>query len=271
MKRLLQDNTIGKLFSVDFHEYLNTSHGADYFRRWHRLKGNSGTLLCHKASHHFDQANWWINSVPTEVIGQGGLKFYGRNGEYRSTHCRVCPHKQKCPFYWDIMKNDRYVNLYVNCESEDGYFRDGCVFRMNTNIYDTMSILINYENGVQLNYTANCYLPYEGQFISFNGSKGRIDYLAYHGGGNEYREIRVTPSFGKTEVITDFGEELSGGHGGADMSLKNLIFRGEEKDKSLHLKAGLRDGALASLMGIAAYRSIERDGQKIYIKDLVDL
>jgi len=270
-KQLLLDNTIGDLLTVDFHEYLNTSHGADYFRRWHRLKENSGTLLCHKASHHFDQANWWINSEPKEVIGEGGLKFYGRNGRVRSTHCRVCPHKKECKFYWDIMQNDLYVKLYVDCEAADGYLRDGCVFRMNTNIYDTMSVLIKYENGVQLNYTANCYLPYEGQAISFNGTRGRIDYLAYQGGGKDYEEIKVTPTFGQTEVITDFGEVIEGGHGGADMSLKNLIFRGDSGDDALQLKAGLRAGALASLMGIAAYKSIERNGQKIRIADLASL
>jgi len=270
-KELLLDRAIGDLISVDFHEYLNTSHGADYFRRWHRLKENSGTLLCHKASHHFDQANWWIDSDPIEVIGEGGLRFYGRNGEFRSTHCRVCPYREKCNFYWDIMQNERYVQLYVNCESEDGYLRDGCVFRMNTNIYDTMSVLIKYENGVQLSYTANCFLPYEGQFISFNGTKGRIDYLAYHGGGQEYEEIRLTPSFGQTEVITDFGPRIEGEHGGADVSLKNLIFRDQGGADPLNLKAGLRAGALASLMGIAAYKSIEQNGEKIRIADLANL
>ena len=45
VKELLLDKAIGDLTSVDFHEYLDTSHGADYFRRWHRLKENSGTLL----------------------------------------------------------------------------------------------------------------------------------------------------------------------------------------------------------------------------------
>ena len=40
--------------SVDFNWYLDVHHGADYFRRWHRLRKNSGSLLVHKASHHFD-------------------------------------------------------------------------------------------------------------------------------------------------------------------------------------------------------------------------
>ena len=88
----------------------------------------------------------------------------------------MCPHKQQCKFYYDVTKNERYVKLYVECESEDGYLRDGCVWRENINIYDTMSVMVKYENGVQLTYTANSYLPYEGQSIAFNGTKGRLDY-----------------------------------------------------------------------------------------------
>jgi predicted dehydrogenase len=93
VKALLQDGAIGDVLSVDFHEYLDTSHGADYFRRWHRFRKNSGTLLCHKASHHFDLANWWLDSDPVEVSASGDLRVYGRNNAYRGTNCRTCPHR----------------------------------------------------------------------------------------------------------------------------------------------------------------------------------
>lgn len=271
VKELLMQKAIGDVISIDFHEYLDTSHGADYFRRWHGMKENSGTLLVHKASHHFDQANWWIDSKPVSVTAFGELKFYGRNNSFRSTHCRACPHKQQCKFYWNVTKNERYVKLYVECESEDGYLRDGCLWRENINIYDTMSVLVRYENGVQLNYTANTYLPHEGQAIFFNGSKGRIDYNAFSGGGFKSDELRLTRSFGKSEVITDFGPQREGQHGGADASLQDLIFRGSPKDDSLGLRADLRAGALSSLIGIAARRSIERGGQTVKINDLVKL
>src|SRR5947208_17185059 len=33
VKQLLMEKAIGDVISVDFHEYLDTSHGADYFRR----------------------------------------------------------------------------------------------------------------------------------------------------------------------------------------------------------------------------------------------
>src|SRR4030095_1468401 len=71
IKKLLMEKAVGDLVSVDFHEYLDTSHGADYYRRWHRLKQNSGTLLVHKASHHFDLANWWLDSTPMSVTASG--------------------------------------------------------------------------------------------------------------------------------------------------------------------------------------------------------
>ena len=63
---------------------LDTRHGADYFRRWHRNKNNSGGLMVHKATHHFDLVNWWIDSHPVEVSAMGDLDFYGReNAEER--------------------------------------------------------------------------------------------------------------------------------------------------------------------------------------------
>jgi predicted dehydrogenase len=259
---------VGDVVSVDFHEYLDTSHGADYFRRWHHLKENSGTLLCHKASHHFDQVNWWLGSRPVEVSAWGELRFYGRNHSFRGTHCRSCPFREQCAFQWDLTRNPDYVKLYAECESEDGYLRDACVWRENTNIYDVMSVRVRYENGVLLTYSANTYLPYEGQSISFNGTKGRLELQAYGGGGFRNQELRLSRSFGRSEVVRDLDERLPGGHGGADTSIRNLIFRNAPASDPLGLRADVTAGALSSLVGIGAYRSIERGGAPLRIADL---
>ena len=269
VKALLQDGAIGDVLSVDFHEYLDTRHGADYFRRWHRFRKNSGTLLCHKASHHFDLANWWLDSDPVEVSASGDLRVYGRNNAFRGTNCRTCPHRTSCPFAWDVTASPRNVALYVNCESEDGYLRDGCVFDERIDIYDTMSVTVRYANRAMLTYTAGAHLPFEGQSVSFNGTRGRLDYVDMDGGGHERREIRLTPRFGKSEVVTDLPPEREGGHGGADASLQDLLFRNEPATDPLHLRAGLRAGVLSSLVGIAARHSIERGSQPVKIADLV--
>ena len=36
LRELIMNDTIGKVTQVHFEWILNTSHGADYFRRWHR-------------------------------------------------------------------------------------------------------------------------------------------------------------------------------------------------------------------------------------------
>ena len=70
------NGTIGDVFSVHFEWLLNTKHGADYFRRWHRDKRNSGGLLVHKSTHHFDLVNFWLGTQPKTVFAMGDLRFY---------------------------------------------------------------------------------------------------------------------------------------------------------------------------------------------------
>src|SRR6185312_1148763 len=78
VKRAVRE--IGAIGSVHFEWLLDVRHGADYFRRWHRDKANSGGLLVHKASHHFDLVNWWLGASPELVSAQGRLFFYGEQG-----------------------------------------------------------------------------------------------------------------------------------------------------------------------------------------------
>lgn len=267
---LLREGRIGKLTSVDFHWYLDIHHGADYFRRWHRLRSKSGSLLVHKASHHFDLLNWWIDSDPQEVFAYGELEHYGKNGPFRHTHCRTCPHKGGCAFHFDITKEKELMMLYVQNEKHDGYLRDGCVFREDIDIFDKMAVQIRYANRVQVSYSLTAYSPYEGYRISFSGTKGRIDaWIKEMQPWEEepFDEIQLTTNFGKREVFRVSNSE--GGHGGGDGRLHDQIFLPGQKDP-YRQAAGLRDGAMAILVGIAARNSID-SGRPVRIDSLTDL
>lgn len=267
---LLRSGVIGELTSVDFHWYLDTSHGADYFRRWHRLKEKGGTLWVHKATHHFDLLNWWVESDPSEVYATGALEFYGKNNSFRHTNCRPCPHKDQCKFYFDMTKRPAYMELYADHEKHDGYLRDGCVWKEDINIYDKMAATIKYANGVQVSYSLTTYSPYEGYRIAFNGTKGRIDLWLEESNPVEernYDEIMVTENFGDREFIrVSHGES---GHGGGDELLKEKIFGGVTADP-LNQAASVRDGALSILIGIASRKSCET-GQPVKIADLTSI
>lgn len=290
IKELLAENSIGKLVSVDFHWYLNTYHGASYFRRWHGLRQSSGTLLVHKATHHFDLLNWWINSDPFEVFAYGDLDFYGSNGPFRGDKCRTCPNKTKCDFYWDITKDKHLMNLYVKNEHHDNYIRDNCLFRDEINIYDKMSAQVKYMNNVILNYSLTTYSPYEGWKVSFNGTEGKIDAwldIPFIDGLNvEQAELhaREMDQTGKEIVSSNpiilhkLWKEFEKievpiereGHGGGDKRLHEKIFVHPDIADPYDRAAGLRDGVMSVLIGIAARNSIE-SGEKVRIAELTNM
>ncbi len=270
IKEILMSREIGELTSVDFHWYLDVYHGADYFRRWHAFKQNSGSLLVHKASHHFDVMNWWLGAEPVEVNAQGELRKYGYNGPFRGTRCRGCSHKAECQFYWDITANPQAMALYVNAEAADGYLRDACVFRENINIWDTMNVQVLYHNRVTMSYSLNAFMPYEGYTVGFNGTKGRLDARVYHKQPwtvGALADLRLTGNFGSTRTFSL--SEGQGTHFGADRVMQDLIFRKKESD-ALGRPAGSRDGALSSLVGIAARHSIEQR-RPVKIDELVKI
>jgi predicted dehydrogenase len=258
IKNILLAGDIGPVTSVDFHWYLDTSHGADYFRRWHAYKENSGSLWVHKATHHFDMINWLLDADPVEVTAFGELRHYGRNGKFRAKNCRECPHKGECKFYWDITRSSRLKELYVDCESEDGYQRDACVFREDINIYDTMTANVKYSNNALMSYSLNTFMPYEGYHLAFNGMNGRLDVRCFERQPwptDVDAEFRITKNFGKSEATSL--KVGGGGHFGADPKLKRMIFNPDQPDP-LKQRAGSRAGAMSLLTGVAAMRSIEQ-------------
>lgn len=257
IKEILLSGVIGRVISVDFSWYLDVSHGADYFRRWHGFKSKGGSLWVHKASHHFDLINWWLDADPVQVAAQGGLEVYGRNGKFRAPNCRNCAHTKDCRFYYDMKTNPTRMALYAGCEDADGYFRDACVYRENIDIYDTMSAVVKYSNGVNMSYSLNAYMPIEGYRIAFNGELGRLEVRDFERQPWEVKrqtEMHVIKSFGKREEIDI--PDVEGGHSGGDDRMKDLIFRKVNVPDYMKL-ADSRAGALACLTGIAARKSIE--------------
>ena len=290
LKELLMEGAIGKVTSVDFNWYLNTYHGASYFRRWHGLRQSGGTLWIHKATHHFDLLNWWLDSDPEEVFAYGDLEHYGENNPFRGDNCRTCPHKGDCKFYFDISRDQRLMDLYVANEEHDGYIRDNCLFRREVNIYDKMSAQIKYANNVVVNYSLTTYSPFEGWRIAFNGTDGRIEawqdipYLPEMGVGQAELHATEMEQGGDSAYETKHmivhklwsgfdtlpvRQERSG-HGGGDKRLHDQIFKHPDQRDPFDRAAGIRDGAMSILIGVAANKSID-SGQPVRIAGLTDL
>ena len=295
VKELLLEGVVGEVKSVHFEWLLDTMHGADYFRRWHRDKRNSGGLMVHKASHHFDLVNWWLDTAPETVFGMGDLVFYGReNAEARglsSFYDRGTGHAGAAgdPFALDLAADPELKAMYLEAESEDGYRRDESVFGHYISIEDDMAVLVRYKNGATMSYHLTAYSPWEGFRIAFNGTKGRLEYevveKSYVSGSKEDHNnpdqgqgtepaieepvrILLRPHWQKPASIP-FPKSSEGGHGGGDRRMLHDLFRGGESDP-LGRAADHGAGARAVLTGIAANRSFAT-GMPVRVDDLLSV
>jgi len=283
IRELVMNGTVGKVLSVNMEWLLDTTHGADYFRRWHRDKRNSGGLIVHKATHHFDLINFWIDSRPETVFGMGDLLFYGRaNAEERGvTKFYARAHGAEAakddPFALHMEGNARLEGLYLNAEKEDGYYRDQSVFGDGISIEDTMGVLVRYGSGAILTYSLVAYVPWEGYNLAINGTAGRLEAVVAHAtyvnaggdvgdeGANAFEKIRIFPMFEKPYDVDV--PKAEGGHGGGDAIMLKDVF-GEPSEDRFKRAASHIDGAMSILTGIAANESFNTR-RPVRIADLV--
>jgi predicted dehydrogenase len=295
LRRLVAEGAVGRPRHVNFEWVLDTAHGADYFRRWHREKQHSGGLLVHKATHHFDLVNWWLDSWPHEVFAHGALAFYGRaNAEARGeryTYDRYTGVAEAAhdPFAIDLDADPGMKGLYRDAEAETGYLRDRNVFGDGITAEDTMSVSARYRNGTILTYSLVAYAPWEGFTVAITGDRGRVELdqfdlagmLFVGGEGAQERavrhgqlpdrigsEVRVYPMFGEPWRSTP--DESETGHFEADQAILAEIFGGRPGPDPLGREATHLDGAASVLLGVAANEAIAR-GAPVRVDDLVRL
>ena len=270
IKELLSAGAIGRVLSVDFEWLLDTRHGADYFRRWHRRLANSGGLLVHKATHHFDIVNWWVADAPQTVFAQGLRAFYGPTRVERGQRCSTCDYQRSCEFYVDLAADPLNRSLYFEAEHLDGYYRDGCVFDPEIDIYDTMSVNVRYHQGVLLTYSLIAHSPYEGWRAAINGAAGRMEIQDFSSGPSAAEPHNLVRVFDRRgEVITYSVPKAEGAHGGSDARLVARLFQDRDGPDPLGHMASSRDGAQSILIGIAANQSIAT-GLPVEVPALLD-
>jgi len=290
LRQLVMEGAVGTPRLVDFSWMLDTSHGADYFRRWHRQKQNSGGLLVHKASHHFDLVNWWIGSWPDRVFALGDLAFYGaasaaaRGERYDYDRYTDQPQAAGDPFALSLRSHRALTGLYLDAEADSGYRRDQNVFGEGVTIEDTMAVTARYRSGALLSYCLVAYSPWEGLRVAITGDRGRVELFERHGShiirGQDDEELAEEQSLGATQQLWHFPmfsaprpvaiPEAAGGHGGGDTVLLEHLFSPDPPPDPFGRAASHLDGAAAILVGMAANRSMET-GLPVDVDDLLCL
>ena len=173
LKELVRSGVIGKIHSINYEYVLNRWHGGDYFKRWHGMMEVSQGMLLHKSTHHFDVINWLLEDEPVSVTAMGIKSFFGNPEMCHAFRCSECERTAECESF-KSQSGPMDKALYFDAEHEDGYIRDRCAHRPETDIYDNMSVSVLYKKGTLLTYTLTLFAMKEGYNMTLVGDKGML-------------------------------------------------------------------------------------------------
>jgi len=229
VKEELEAGTIGRILSIDGNENIHPAHGSYIMRNWRRLAELSGPHILEKCCHDLDLLNWFVGSVPSRVAAFGSLDFFvPENAPLRAKY-RV---NELSPF-------DGWADPHAVADP----------FESDKTIMDTLVSIMEYRNGVKVQFQATMSnaIPERRMYIS--GTEGTIIAELYSGSlraqriGEPPREIEMLPG---------------GGHGGGDDFIMKSLYE-TMTDGTPPVCSG-EEGLQSAVVALAIDRAASGDG-----------
>jgi predicted dehydrogenase len=276
LKRLLEQQTIGRTVSVQWNEYVGYWHFAHSFVRgnWRNTKQSSPMLLA-KCCHDIDLLHWLIDSDVTRVSSFGDLAYFKESNAPEGSTARCtdgCAVEHDCPYSaikWYYNEKTTFPQHVVSVQpkledrwkaiTEGPYGR--CVYRCDNDVVDHQVVNFEFANGTTVAFTMTG-LSYENtRAFKFMGTQGEIR------GHLEKNEIEIIHYNGRREVI--YPEGVEGGHGGGDFQIMSYFVS--------HLEAVLKgakphssDAAVQGHMSVFAAEHSRLTGKTVYVEEFVN-
>jgi len=279
--KMIQEGKIGQLVDIHAIEQVTFWHIAHSYVRgnWRREEETSPMILA-KCCHDLDLLQWYANSRCKSVSSIGSLTYFKKENqpEGASNRCKDCKYKTTCPYSAEFVYIQRWKNAgspktmwpcNVVCtklpltesdirEAYENNQYGRCVFDCDNDVVDHQETNVLFENGVTANLCMTGFTGEHGRIYRFHGTLGEIDL------DEEKCQIVYKKYTEKTQVMS-FNElpDVSGGHGGGDMSLVNTLYECllSGQSTSTSLKASVE----SHLIAFGAEKSRRKNGKTIKI------
>lgn len=161
---------LGQIVSIEAAEHIYPYHGAFFMRDWRRYEKWSGSFMLEKCCHDLDLYNGLIGARPERVASFGGRKTFIPQNDPRTYGVNDLSLFHKKPSGWN--GSDK-------------------VFDSDGDIIDYQVAIIEYANGVGMNFHTNLNAPDQFRRFAVFGTKGQAE-------GDFIRAF-----FKVTDVLTD--------------------------------------------------------------------
>ena len=261
LKEVLDAGVIGEVISIQHMEPIEQVHMSHSYVRgkWRNSEVSSPIILA-KSCHDTDIIRWLANSPAQDVHCFGNLKWFttANAPEGSTERCTDgCKSESTCPYsalqiylrdkqrlYVFDLPDDRseWNKIIVEKLKTTDYGR--CVYRMDNNQPDHLTVNILFENGITAAFSMEAHVSYEGRRTRIMGSKGDIV-------GD--METFVLTDF-KTRRKTSWKMKTNA-HGGGDHRLvKDWVQAVAHQDKSF-LSSSIEVSIESHLIAFAAEKS----------------
>ncbi|MBR2906204.1 MAG: Gfo/Idh/MocA family oxidoreductase, partial [Lentisphaeria bacterium] len=154
VKELLQSGTFGKIVNISANENRiswggGASMSADY--GWRRFTEKAGPYLLEKCSHDLDLLNWFADSLPVKVAAFCGRDYF--IPEYSSL--------------WDKYSHEVYAAIVPEKNRINP-------FTSPKNIYDNHTVIMEYPNGIKMNFQLTLANAIEERRMYISCTEGTI-------------------------------------------------------------------------------------------------
>lgn len=154
LTRMRDEGVLGDIVSIEASEHLAPYHGAFFMRDWRRYQHYSGGFMLEKCCHDIDLYQGLVGSRPVRVASFGGRRTFLPGN---------APSAQGV--------ND----MEVYHRKPSGWLSTDKVFDSDADIIDFQVAIVEFENGVALNFHTNINVPDEFRRFCVIGSKGMAE------------------------------------------------------------------------------------------------
>ena len=245
LKELIDNDSLGKIISIEASEHIMPWHGGFFMRNWRRKTSYSGGFMLEKCCHDLDFYSWVVGCRPIKVASFGGRSSF-------------------IPENSPALKGEENLDIYKEYNLE-GWESKEQVFDSDADIVDHQVAIIEYENGTTLAFHTNMKVPDEFRRFAIIGTKGMAE-------GDFVRGYLTAHNSHTGEKIFDenFGaafQQGTKGHYGADQLMVKDINNYLLDESNHFLPVGVVDCMEAGLVAM----KIDESRVKNQIIDLRDM
>ena len=247
LKELVDNDSLGKIISLEASEHIMPWHGGFFMRNWRRKTSYSGGFMLEKCCHDIDFYSLVVGCRPIKVASFGGRGSF-------------------IPENSPALNGEENLDIYKEYNLE-GWEAKEQVFDSDADIVDHQVAIIEYENGATLAFHTNMKVPDEFRRFAIIGTKGMAE-------GDFVRGYLTAHNSHTGEKIFDenFGaafQQGAKGHYGADQLMVKDINNYLLDESNYSLPVGVIDCMEAGLVAMKIDESRLKN-QVINLRDMWD-